>query len=147
MRSNSYWYVFLGLIGIIVLGYSGFTLMKIKDYVSLSQSADPLSIHWSFSQRAEDNYVLQVHYEFEWHGQRYQGNMDEVDHHLNRWSLQEAIDRANKRRFTVWFNPYYPEKSTLFKNFPLKNSIYSAILWLVLFYFVWLGYSMNRYKT
>jgi hypothetical protein len=147
MHRNPYWYVFLLSIGLIVLGYTGFTFVQVYRHARLSQHAEPLSLKWSINKIDEDDYALQANYEFNWEGKAYSGYIPNIDHYLNNLAAKDALDRANKRTFQIWFDPADPQKSTLFKIFPLKYCIYTGILWLLFLYFIRLGYSMNRYRA
>ncbi len=146
MHHNSYWNLFLIIIGLIVMAYTGFTLMKVYQHSRLSRHTDPLSIKWSIHKLSDDNYLLQVDYAFDWKGKIYSDIIPSVDQYLNLFAAREALERANHRSFPIWFDPANPQNSTLFKNFPVKYSIYTGILWLLFFYFIWLRHSMNRYK-
>lgn len=145
MHRNPYWIVFLTIIGLIVLAYTGYTFFNIYEYSSLTQKTAPQSIQWSINKLDDDNFVLFANYAFNWDGKNYTGKVIRDEHYLNAWATREALEGLNKGAYTVWFDPANPQNSTLFKSFPLKQSIYAAVLWLLFFYFLWLGYSVKRY--
>lgn len=145
MHQNPYWSFFLIFIGLIVIGYTGFTLMKVYQHARLSEHTNPLSIKWSVNKLAEDNFVLQANYEFEWKEKTYTGKRLNEEHYLNAWATRDELDKMNRDSFQIWFDPDNPQNSTLYKYFPVKYSIYALILWLLFFYFIWLGHSMKRY--
>ena len=100
MHRNPYWYVFLIVVGLIVMGYSGFTLMKVYQYSRLSQQTDPLSIKWSINKFSDDHYTLQVDYEFDWKEKTYSGTIPSIDHYLNIWAISVISNciRCRNRR-------------------------------------------------
>lgn len=147
MHCNLYWTGFLIIIGLIVIAYSGFTLVKIHHHSRLTQHTTPQTIQWSIHKLGEDDFTLQGHYEFSWDGKEYSGQESANEHYLNAWAARDILDSFNQETSQVWFDPSNPEYSTLFKNFPIKYTIYSVILWLLFFYFIWLGRSIKRYTN
>lgn len=146
MHRNPYWTAFLITIGLVVIVYTGFTLVKIYQHSRLTQHVSPQTIQWSIKKLDEDDFILQGHYEFAWDGKNYSGQAMTDEHYLNAWATRDVLDRFNQRTFQVWFDPFHPQHSTLFKHFPIKYSIYAAILWLLFFYFIWLGRSVRLRK-
>ena len=49
-----------------VLGYSAFTAYKVYDYYLLSESVEPLSMNWKIQKMAEDDFVVQANYQYQW---------------------------------------------------------------------------------
>lgn len=145
MNRNPYWTLFLIFIGLIVLGYTVFTAIKVYQHTRLSQEAPAKAMKWTINKLAEDDFALQANYEFEWEGKTYIGKTISSDRYLNAWATRETLDKIKENAFHVWFDPENPQNSTLFKNFPVKYTLYTGVLWLLFFYFVWLGRSMNRY--
>lgn len=144
MNHNPYWIIYLTLVAIIVTSYTGVTLFRVYQYARLTEQIDPEAISWSVNKIAEDDFTLHVFYEFNWKGKNYTGHMDRGEHYLNPWASREALDKLNQTSFKVWFDPNNPSYSSLFKDFPLKYIVYTGILWLLFFYFIWLGYSVSR---
>jgi len=144
MNRNSYWLGYILLLFVVVASYTGFAFFKIYRYSRLSGETLPQTVHWVSDKRAEDDFVLVSDYTFNWEGKSYQGHMDDSEHYLNDWASQEALNKLNQRTFQVWFDPSNPGFSTLTKSFPIKYSIYAGLLWLLFFYFIWLGNSVKN---
>jgi len=144
MNKNSYWLGYIFLILMVVISYTAFTSYKIYQHSRLTEEVTPHSLQWSIHKMAEDDYVLDSVYTFLWKGENFNGHMQDSEHFLNTWASQEALEKINKRSFTVWFDPQDPNFSTLNKEFPIKYSIYAGLLWLLFIYFVWLGNSVKN---
>ena len=145
MNRNVYWIAYLSIVATIVMAYTGFTIFNYYQYSRLTKQVIPETVSWSINKLAEDDFALHAYYEFNWNGKNYSGHLDRGDHYLNAWASREALDKLNRSSFKVWFDPNDPSHSSLFKDFPLKFIIYTVILWLLLFYFIWLGYSVRRH--
>ena len=129
-----------------VLGYSAFTAYKVYDYYLLSESVEPLSMNWKIQKMAEDDFVVQANYQYQWQNEKYSGHSNDGEEYINQYAAQAGLEKAQNSKFKVWLNPQKPINSSLFKIFPLKYLIYSAILWLLYIYFIWLGTYVKESK-
>lgn len=136
---NLYWRIFLAIIAIIVLIYTGNTALKIYRYLSLSQQIPVESIHWSPVSKSEDIYFSEAQYSYLFEGVRYEGQGRSEEIYLNAPSAQEDSERFNRQRWKIWIDPTDPSFSALQKKFPFKQSVSTVILWGLLAYFFWLG--------
>ncbi len=144
MNSKPYWIGYVVLILVVVLSYSAFTFYQVFNHYRLSQATSPSSIQWTLHKQAEDDYRLKSNYRFDWKGNSYTGQLEQSQEYLNEWAGQEALLKAKKKEFLVWFDPENPNFSTLNKDFPIKYSIYTILLWLLFIYFIWLGNSIKK---
>jgi hypothetical protein len=134
----------IALILLGVLGYTTYTLMKVWQYMRLDQQTKAQNIEWTITSLSEEAYIPVAHYSFNANGQSYQGQTRWQESYLNPWTAQEAITRLEQSPPLVWFDSSSPEISALQKFFPLKESIYSSLLWLLAIYFIALGYYVNK---
>lgn len=146
MHQNPLWKLFLLLIAGIVVGYTIFTGTKVYKWSTYNQTTKPQSLNWSIQRVADDDFALEGSYEFSWKGHDYEGKTIYWEQFLNSYAAQEAIKQLDKDKMTVWFNPSDPTKSDLNNDFPIKYALYDIVLWLLLAYFIWLGYSVGRYQ-
>lgn len=144
MQRNPFWILFMGLIILGVLGYSTYTMIKVWHYVRFNQETVADKIQWTIIEVNEESFVPFAHYSFRVEGQPYDGQTRWADSYLNQWTAQEAIARLEKHPPSVWFNSSDPTISSLQKIFPIKESLYSLILWILGIYFLGLGYYVNR---
>ena len=147
MHQNPFWLGFLSIIGLIVLGYSMSTAWTVYSFYRLDQKAPLDASVWSIVTVAEDEHIPEANYSFTFDGKTYQGSM--VFKHLtykNAWALKQSLSQIQKEYKTVWFSSQDPTYSSLQKSFPLKECIYTACLWGLLLYFIWLGYHVTKYN-
>jgi hypothetical protein len=144
MSRNPFWILFLSLIILGVLGYTTHTLIKVWQYIRLDQQIEAQHIQWSVLPISDESFIPFATYFFNVHGKNYQGQARWQESYLNQWAAQEAIGRLEKNRPLVWFDSSAPEISSLQKLFPIKESLYSLLLWTLGIYFVGLGYHVNR---
>jgi hypothetical protein len=137
---------FLALLTFLVLGYSAWTAHKILSYWSLSDRVAVQSVEWSVLPLEEDEIAVQGHYHYQFKGQAYIQTEVLPERYLNLWAAKEAAARLSAKSWQVWINPAAPLDSTLQKKFPLKESLYTALLWILLLYFIGLGYYAARYS-
>jgi hypothetical protein len=148
MHKNIFWQAFLIVIFLIVLWYTGVALYRYYTYSRLTSFTQAIQIEWTVRERASDEYVLEASYLFEANGTSQKGKMD-LKHEIyrNRWAAEQMIPQYTKRNWTVWYDPSQPNHSSLQKSFPLKESISAGFLWILFFYFLWLGFYVAKYKT
>jgi hypothetical protein len=144
MYRNPFWMLFLSLVLIGILGYTGCTLVKVWRYVRLDRQTAVHEIQWSVLALSDEAFVPLASYSFLVQGKNYQGETRWNETYLNQWTAQEAITRLQQSPPQVWYDSSDPEISSLQKHFPIKQSLYAALLWLLGLYFIGLGYYVNR---
>lgn len=140
MHSNFYWTLFLSLIALTILGYTGYASVKLWHYIRLDQQTPALTIDWSVTSLDDDAFIPLATYQFRAKGQLYEGQAFWPITYLNDWAAREAIEKLARTPQTVWFDSDSPTYSSLQRHFPLKESVYTLILWLLGLYFLSLGY-------
>jgi hypothetical protein len=147
MHQNTYWIGFLSLIALCVSGYTIYTGIKLYDYSRLTYSLSPQQVDWSVVKMEADTFIPHVHYQFSFKSKTYSGSTEWQTHYLNEWAAREAIKRLKQQTLPIWIDPFSPAHSTIQKTFPLKPTLYMALLWALLVYFIGLGRYMMRFKN
>lgn len=148
MHKNFLWQAFLLVITAVALWYTITAIFSYYSYSNLKSQTTTSSIQWETEEKSEDQFVLKANYTFEYKGTSYSGSTTLEDTpYRNEWAAEETIKELTSSNRKVWFNPQNPNHSSLIKKFPLKDSIYSAFLWGLILYFLWLGFYVNRFKT
>lgn len=144
MKRNPFWMIFLTLFMITVLGYTTYTMIKIWHYMRLNAQTEVQNIQWTIISKSDESFIPFARYSFNVDGKNYHGQTRWQQSYLNQWAAEEAIVRLKKNSPLVWLQSSSPENSSLQKLFPLKESLYSLLLWILAIYFCGLGYYFNR---
>ena len=106
----------------------------------MDQQTTALAVKWMPQVKDEDTVYLKVSYEYQVNDVAYQGTMQTIGPVLrNAWAGERAAKIKNADHWKVWFDSKNPQLSSLIKTFPLKELIYSVILWTLTAYFYILG--------
>jgi hypothetical protein len=138
MHRNPIWISFLAILALSISMYTGSTCLQIYDYSRLNVPVLADRVKWSIKSEASDSFVPHAEYTFTYDGHAYEGQTLFSTHYLNNWATLEAIQKMDKTA-PIWINPSNPSHSTLQKQFPLKATFYTALLWGLLTYFLLLG--------
>lgn len=104
-------------------------------------------MQWDVISESDDDFVPVVTYTYEVNHELYQAKEFWGTHYLNDWAAKESISRLNEKPMVVWYDFDDPKNSSLQKKFPYKESFYTVFLWMLSFYFYFLGlYVKNRYQ-
>lgn len=144
MKRSPFWIVFLSLFMITVFGYTTHTLIKTWQYMRLNEQIVAQNIQWTVISQNDESFIPLAHYSFSVQGKKYEGQTRWQESYLNQWAAEEAIVRLKKNPPLVWISSSSPENSSLQKEFPVKESLYSILLWMLAIYFFGLGYYLNR---
>ena len=148
MHKNIFWQAFLVVIFVITVWYTVAALYSYYFYSHLSIEKNALAIEWKVEKKSDDIYFLNAFYRFDFEGKVYFGNRVLTEEpYRNTWAAQEAIKEFTDRQWKVWFDPQNPARSSLQKTFPFKECLSAVFLWGLLFYFLWLGFYVAKFKT
>jgi hypothetical protein len=145
MHRNYVWLLFLGLISLYALYYTGTTLNQLYQYNRLEKQVEIKDISWAIRSFAADALSPQAEYHYEYEGKTYSGRTVWSERYLNEWTATEAIHRMSPT--TTWIDPANPSYSSMEKSFPLKPTIYMVLLWGLLAYFIILGKRYGQYSS
>lgn len=145
MKSNTIFMALIITIGLVSLWFTGNALYKLYGYNKLNSQILADNIQWSIKEVTDEQFIVEAHYEYKVNGKSYTGDTVFSNHpHRNKWGANEAIKDNQKGKWKVWYDKNDPDYSSLQKNYPYKELIYSVVLWGLVAYFIWLGYYTNR---
>ncbi len=148
MHKNSFWLVFVALVGLIAMGYSLMTSYRLYQYSRLTQQAEITSIEWTIKKTWRGKFYLQAQYLFLVKGIAYKGQTEFTDEfYINPWAAEQKINHFKKAKGKVWHSLHPASYSTLQKKFPTKECYSAAILMGLLVYFIFLGWYAGTYNT
>lgn len=144
MYRNPIWIVFLSALSIGIMIYTAQTAYYLWHYIRLDKQARAEHIQWSILSSNEETYIPYATYQFTVEGKKFQGETSWKEAYLNEWTAKEAIGRLKDSWPPVSYNSSDPGISSLQNLFPLKESFYTLLLWILALYFLGLGYYVKR---
>lgn len=144
MYRNPFWLIFLGLIVLVSMGYTARTAFHLWQYLRLDRQVPAENIQWSVVPLSDEEFVPLARYRFKARGKNYEGQTLWQESYLNASTAQEAIDRLSSIPPLIWYDASAPETSSFQKIFPVKESIYTILLWMLGIYFLGLGYYVKQ---
>lgn len=146
MRNKQIWIAFISCIALIVLWFTFNASYKLYRWSTQTRTAEPQTMEWGIEQQASDRFVLEATYTFSHKGQKYEGNtIFKTDRYRNKETANHFLNDYKNREWTVWYSPFQPQNSTINRFFPLKSCIYTAIVWGVMIYFIWLSRYVGKH--
>jgi hypothetical protein len=92
---------------------------------------------WEILKLSTNRFCLGSNYSYTVQGKVYRGRtIFQKAYYLNEYSAKAALDSSAKQNWMVWYDPRYPEISSLQKLFPFKNLIRGGLASLLLIYFL-----------
>ena len=146
MYRNPFWLFFLTLIGLITMGYTINTLMKIYDFQRLDAQIPTELMEWSVIPLTDEDFAIKANYLYLGKDSLYQGEDLWKEHYLSEFAAKEKISKLSEEIAKVWIDPLTPGFSTLQKYFPFKECFSTLFLWTIWIYFFWLGHYVKAYK-
>lgn len=148
MQKNTVWMALIATLTLIVLWYSGVFIYRYYNYIRLGAKAPAKEITWTVEPLTDEHYLLRGNYSFNAKNQVFKGSsVVEERGYWNRYSAEKGVEEFSQKKWNIWYNPSDPTYSSLQKNFPLKECVSAAIMWAIVFYFLWLGYYSTRFRT
>ncbi|ADI39278.1 putative membrane protein [Waddlia chondrophila 2032/99] len=139
MKKKQLWVTFLSCIALVVLWLSFDAGYKTYQWAMQTRSTHPISIEWKIEQQASDRFALSANYIFLHKGQKAEGSTTfQAERYRNREAANHFLNQHKEKEWVVRYSPSQPQNSTINRHFPLKSSIYTAIVWCILIYFIWL---------
>ncbi len=144
MHRNPLWIFFLSLMMLSIAVYSIRTSYQLWQYLRLDKQISAQHIQWSVAALSDEEFAPLARYQFNLKGTIYEGETLWKETYLNQSTAQEAILRLSSSSPSIWYDSSSPYLSSLQKNFPFKESIYTLLLWILGLYFLGLGYYTNQ---
>jgi hypothetical protein len=141
------WLIFLAVMALVALGFSLRSGYQTHLWLAQSAAAAPASINWSIEKNGSDRFILSADYTFSFKGREIAGRTTfPSTRYRNVQTAEYFLRKQMEKRWTVRYSPLRPRNSTINHFFPLKSCVYTAIVWCILFYFIWLGYTVRDSK-
>lgn len=148
MHKNPIWLAFLACLVLIVLWFTGTAIYKIYLFERFDAYAEAQNVKWTVKEKSDEEFLLDAHYNFLVNGGEIKGDSLLTEASFwNAWAAEQMVKEYTNKKWIVWYSSKNPHYSTLQKNFPLKECISMGVLWALLFYFLWLGYYVAKYRT
>jgi hypothetical protein len=137
----SIWLLFLATIVIISSWFSFKSGYEFYKYYSRNSQVISKEIVWTVKELATDRYVLNGHYFYTLNDKSYSGQTQlNTPLFKNQEAAKKHIKEIRKERKVVWYSSYQPEDSSIRRELPIKDTVYTIILWGLFFYFLGLGF-------
>lgn len=147
MHKNFVWLCFLSLATGAVGWFTLKALYMVYLYISLNATAPVEDLKWGVEQLSADQFVMKADYTFIAKEKQYSGEtLFKDDIYWNPWVAEDALKVYSQKDWTVWYSSGNPQYSSLQKKFPLRECISAGVLWILLFYFLGLGYYVATRK-
>jgi DNA phosphorothioation-dependent restriction protein DptG len=148
MHKNLLWQALLLLIGGITVIYSSIAGFRYYEYKHLTATATPLVLTWQVEKISDEKYGIQAFYTISVGQHLYSAKIPLEDaSYLNSWAAEKGIQERRSQLWKVWYDPNDPSHSALHKKLPIKEMVGVAILWVILLYFLVLGFYVSKYKS
>ena len=127
---------------IVSAGWFSFKIgYKFYKYYSLDSQAVPTEFVWSVKERASDRYTLDANYLYTVNGAQYSGQTElYAPVFKNKEAAKKYIKETANQRKMILYSSHKPGDSSIHKELPIKDTVYTIILWGLFFYFLWLGF-------
>lgn len=147
MHNNMIWRGFLLFLLAVTLWFTIDAIYLYRSYVRLRMQVPTTSIAWDVVENSSDNYTLKANYAYKVGNDTFTGSSpwDEAVY-KNSWAAETQAKAYTSQPWKVWIDPTYPAHSALQKNFPLKQCVYSVVLWGIFLYFLSLGFYVANFK-
>ena len=128
--------------------YCGVALFRIYRYTQLKAQAPASNVHWGTQALSGDQYLIKATYAFTVDGKTYPGeSVFEDEIFMNKWAAEQTIPKYSYQTWNVWHQPDNFVHSTLQKKFPSKECYSAGAMFVLLIYFVSLGFYVTRTKA
>ncbi len=130
-----------------VCGYTAYTLWMYWEYSTLDTQVPLQTVKWSIHERDEEAYLYHVSYTYRLGDDAYENRyLFKKPVFINLLGAEHDLASFSAEVKSAWVSGQNPSYSSLQKTFPVKESISTAILWLIFIYFALLGkYYAYRY--
>lgn len=144
IASKLIWGVFFLIAGGLACWFLGNGAVQWWNFLTLREEVNAHVYQWDIKRFNASKFALQAHYRYEKSDKIFEGStlFDEI-YYLNRPSAQEAIEQKKLRSWKVWINPSTPTRSSLKKEFSIKNLLYGIVCLGIFGYFLYLYFTLK----
>jgi hypothetical protein len=141
MHKNPFFIVLLAALCAAGLWFFGKAAWALYDYNSYTSSVQAKTIDWNIKIVSEEQFIPYARYTYVVNGTEHTGEGSLKNTvYRNEWAAGKAVEELAKKGWTIWYDPDYPNYSSLQKIFPLKECIYAGTVALLIIYFLGLGF-------
>lgn len=145
MSKNYLWLFFIVIVAISAGWFSFKSGYEFYKYYSMDSQAFPLEINWTVKERASDRYTLNSNYFYKVKEDTYSGETHlKTPVFKNREAAEKYIKEISKEKKTIWYSSRQPKDSSIQRELPIKESVYTIVLWGLFFYFLGLGFYIGK---
>ncbi len=137
MYTNRVWLLLLAIVGASTLFYGAKTGYKLYCYYSESTYTVTQTTEWVLVERSRTRFFPRARYTYLINGVTYSGETELSSRvYRNKWAGEEDLASYPQKPWKVWYSPARPYHSTLQKNFPLKDTLSTTLLIVILGYLI-----------
>lgn len=145
MEKNNWFWLIVALIFGCTFWVTVGAVKKAYVYYSLDKKSELSAVKWTIHPVNDERYLLQAEYSFPAKERTYFGKSLLSSLYRNPWSAEKGLEEIRKERWSTWYSSRNPEINALEKSFPMKETIYTLIMWVLMAYFIGLMiYSLKR---
>lgn len=140
VTKNKWFLSLLALFFGVFLWYGSITAYKLYLFYSIDSKIKPVSITWKIEQKSEEKFLIWANYSFKVKEKIYQGS-DQLEEgpYRNLYAAEKSKTQAEQNKWVILYSQNNPEINTLERNFPYKESLYTAIMVFLILYFIGLA--------
>ena len=137
MSRQKIFFLVLLSIGIAISGYFSIrAASSLITFYTLKQTAPAQILQWEVKE-SKGKFPIKGTYSFQWDNKTWKGEtVLSKPWHLNEPAAIHSIQENSKHKWTAWFNPNNPLKSSLERPFPTGLLVRTAICYSILIYFL-----------
>jgi hypothetical protein len=137
MNSTGWRKLFLFIIGISVLGYTFYTVNAYREFTQLDTTIPLENITWDVFSKDEETHLYTTTYSYNFDGKHYEGEyLFKKPVFINVLGAKHALNEFSQEYQNVWISSEHPDHSALEKSYPAKELVYTALLWVIVAYFL-----------
>lgn len=137
LQEHAFFYACIALSLAGALWYSLALGHALYRHLMLTSITQVESSSWEVFLRESDRYLYRVRYSYSVGGQKFHG-MTELPSpvYRNSWGAEQELALNQKEFNRVYYAASAPSFSSLYRSFPLKETLYSAMMWCLALYFI-----------
>jgi hypothetical protein len=118
---------------------------EVYRYISLQARVPAEDLVWNTVARDSEHHFPQATYTYRVDDRVFNGStVLSAPSARNRWAAQQLLPEIESTRWYVWYYPANPSFATLERSFPLKETLYSGMMWGIIAYFIALAWYIER---
>jgi len=121
---------------VIAFWFTGTSALLLHKYAKAKSHTEASAVEWEVVEKRSDYYLLKAKYSYVAEEQTYFGSQLFFSPAFrNLYAANEEIKQREGKALRVWYDPLDPTTSSLEHAMPIKQIVYSLILWALALYF------------